>query len=64
MNDVKKLVRPKDGIMVAGVCAGIGRYFGVDATLIRLASVGLVAVFGAGVLAYVICWIVIPEEEV
>jgi phage shock protein PspC (stress-responsive transcriptional regulator) len=62
MNDVKKLERPQDGRMLAGVCAGIGRYFGVDATLVRLACVAAALIFGSGVLAYVICWIVIPEE--
>jgi len=60
--DVKKLVRVRDGRMVGGVCAGIGRFFGVDATLIRLGWVALMLIFGVGVLAYVICWIVIPEE--
>lgn len=60
--DVKKLVRVQDGRMIGGVCAGIGRYFGVDSTLIRLAWVALALLLGTGVLAYVICWIVIPEE--
>ena len=62
MNSVKQLVRPKDGVMIAGVCAGVGRYLGVDATVVRLAFVALGLVFGVGGLTYVICWIVIPEE--
>jgi phage shock protein PspC (stress-responsive transcriptional regulator) len=62
MNDVKKLVRPTDGTMLAGVCAGIGRYLGLDATIVRLAWVATGLIFGVGALAYVICWIVIPEE--
>jgi phage shock protein PspC (stress-responsive transcriptional regulator) len=62
MEPEKKLTRPLDGRMLGGVCAGIGRYFGVDATLIRLAWVLLVCLGGTGVLAYVVCWIVIPEE--
>ncbi len=62
MNDVKKLERPRDGRMAAGVCAGIGRHLGVDATLVRLAFAAAAVVFCAGLLAYVICWIVIPEE--
>lgn len=48
--------------MVAGVCAGIARRFGVDATLVRLAWVFSVLCLGTGVLVYIICWIVIPEE--
>ena len=60
--DPKKLVRVHDGRMIGGVCAGVGRFFGIDATLIRLAWVVSVLIFGVGILAYVICWIVIPEE--
>jgi len=63
MNDVKKLVRTTDGAMCAGVCAGIGRYLGIDATLIRLAWVASAILLGFGVVAYAICWVVIPEEQ-
>lgn len=63
MEEEKKLIRPKDGAMIGGVCAGVGRYFGLDATLIRVAWVLMVCLGGAGLLAYVICWIVIPRES-
>ena len=59
----KKLVRPKDGAMIGGVCAGVARYFGLDATLIRVIWVLVVCIGGVGLLAYVICWIVIPGES-
>ena len=62
MDSSKQLIRPHDGRMVAGVCAGLARRFGIDATLIRLAWAFSVACLGTGVLAYIICWIVIPEE--
>lgn len=58
----KKLVRPRDGRMIAGVCAGVARYFGLDATLIRVIWVLLVCLAGTGILAYLICWLIIPEE--
>ena len=61
--DVEKLVRPKDGAMIGGVCAGVARYFGLDATLIRVIWVLVVCIGGVGLLAYVICWIVIPLES-
>jgi phage shock protein PspC (stress-responsive transcriptional regulator) len=63
VNGSKMLVRTRDGRIVAGVCSGLGAYFGVDATLIRVILV-LIAVFtgGLGVLAYLAAWIVIPEE--
>jgi len=47
--------------MLGGVAGGLARYIEVDPTLVRLAFVALVFT-GVGVLAYVIAWIVIPEE--
>lgn len=60
--DTNKLVRARDGRMVAGICAGVARHLGLDATLVRLLWVFSVIFLGFGVLAYVVCWIVIPEE--
>ena len=52
----------REGRVVAGVCAGLAAYFGVDPTLVRLAF-ALITVFGGlGVLLYLCAWIVIPEE--
>jgi phage shock protein C len=56
-----KLYRSRDQGMIAGICGGIGEYFGVDPTLIRLILVGLVFVGFSGILAYLIAWIIIPE---
>jgi phage shock protein C len=66
MNDAnggKRLVRTRDGRVVAGVCSGLGEYLGLDANLIRL-ILAVVTVFSAGVgaLAYLAAWVVIPEE--
>jgi phage shock protein PspC (stress-responsive transcriptional regulator) len=63
MEPEKRLLRPRDGIMIAGVCAGFARYLGLDVTLVRLAWVLLVPLGGTGLLAYVICWVVIPQED-
>ena len=58
----KRLLRPKDGRMAAGVCAGLAAYFGVDANLVRL-GFGIFTVFyGLGILVYLIAWAVLPEE--
>ena len=62
MEGQKKLVRTKDGAMIAGVCSGVARYFSLDPTLIRLVWVLCVCLAGTGILAYLICWIVIPQE--
>jgi phage shock protein C len=52
----KRLVRPREGRKVAGVCLGVAEYFDIDATLVRL--IWLVLIFGAGtgLLAYIIGW--------
>ena len=61
-NGTKRLYRPLDGRVVAGVCAGLASYFGIDPTLVRLAF-ALATVFGGiGILLYLCAWIVIPEE--
>jgi len=48
--------------MLGGVCGGIAEYFNVDPTLIRLLAVVLIMAGGAAIIAYIIAWIVIPEE--
>jgi len=60
----KKLYRPKDNKMIAGVCAGLADYMNLDVSLVRLLFVALTlvtAVFPMG-LFYLIAWIIIPEE--
>ena len=58
----KKLYRSTTDKKLAGVCGGFAQYFGVDSTIIRLALVLFCLIGGAGVLFYIICAIVIPEE--
>jgi phage shock protein PspC (stress-responsive transcriptional regulator) len=59
----KQLIRPLTGRMVAGVCAGIGDYLGVDANIVRVVFAALtIFSIGAGALVYLIAWAVIPEE--
>ena len=63
MSERKQLVRPRDGRMVAGVCAGIGDYLGIDANIIRLVfAVLTIFSVGAGALVYLVAWAVVPEE--
>jgi phage shock protein PspC (stress-responsive transcriptional regulator) len=58
----KRLLRPREGRMLAGVCIGLADYFGVDVNLIRL-GFGIFTVFwGLGALVYVLAWVVLPEE--
>ncbi|AMA49394.1 MULTISPECIES: PspC domain-containing protein [Flavobacterium] len=58
----KKLYRDKETAVIAGVCSGLGHYFGIDPVWIRIALTLLVfAGFGIGLLAYIILWLVTPE---
>ena len=59
---VARLRRSQSERVIAGVCGGLGRYFGVDPVWFRLAFIILAIGGGAGVLFYVISWIAIPEE--
>lgn len=60
----KRLYRSRSNRMIAGVCAGIADYFGIDPTLVRLLVVFLTFAGGSGILAYIIAAIVIPEEPI
>jgi phage shock protein C len=48
--------------MIAGICGGIGEYFEIDPTLVRILWVLFSFAGGAGVLAYVAAYIIIPER--
>ncbi|AKB56043.1 Stress-responsive transcriptional regulator [Methanosarcina barkeri 227] len=57
------MYRSKKNRIIAGVCGGLGEYFKVDPTLIRLLWL-LISIVGtgSGLVAYIIAWIIIPEE--
>jgi phage shock protein C len=59
----KRLLRAREGRMVAGVCTGLGRYFGVDVNLVRLAFGIFTVFYGLGVLLYLIAWLILPEDD-
>jgi phage shock protein C len=48
--------------MLGGVCAGLGQYFGIDPTIVRLFFVVFTLVNGAGVLVYLLLWLIVPPE--
>jgi len=58
---MKRLYKSSTDIKVSGVCAGVAKYFGVDATLVRLLWV-IFAFHGVGFLAYIACACIIPRE--
>lgn len=61
-NESKKLYLSKTDKKLCGVCGGFAEYFGLDSTLVRLLWVILVFCFGGGILAYIICAIVMPQK--
>jgi phage shock protein PspC (stress-responsive transcriptional regulator) len=58
----KRLLRLRNGRMVAGVCAGLAAYFKVDVNLVRLAFGVFTVFYGLGIVAYLIAWAILPEE--
>ncbi len=59
----KRLYRERQGRMIAGVCSGLGEYFDVDPTLVRLAFLLLTFVNGLGIVAYLVLWIITPYRR-
>jgi phage shock protein C len=59
----KKLYRSRRNRFLAGICGGLGEYFGVDPTVMRLImAAASIFSLGAGLLFYLIAWLIIPEE--
>ncbi len=59
----RKLYRSNSDRMIAGVCGGLGHYFNVDPTIVRLVLLLLLIFGGVGFLLYLIMWIVVPDEQ-
>lgn len=58
----KKLYRSRTDKKVCGVCAGLAKYLNMDVSIMRIITLCLVLFAGGGLLAYLICALVIPEE--
>jgi len=59
----KKLVRTGLGKVIAGVCSGLGTYFAIDPTIIRLILILITVFGGSGILLYLVLWLIIPAED-
>ena len=57
----KKLYRSSHNRIIAGVCSGIAEYLNIDPTVVRVIW-ALVSISGAGILAYLVCALIIPEK--
>lgn len=58
-----KLVRPRSPRAIAGVCAAFALHYGWDLVLVRVVTAVFSLFWGIGVLAYIVCWIAIPEGQ-
>lgn len=58
----KRLVRPREGRKIAGVCMGVAEYFDLDVSVVRLVWLIASLVTVVGCISYPIAWIVMPEE--
>ena len=63
MTKTKRIYRSKKNRIIGGVCGGIAEYVNTDPTLIRLLWVFATLLWGAGLFAYIIAWIIIPEKK-
>jgi len=56
----KRLYRSREEKIIGGVCGGLAEYLNVDPTLIRLALVLITLFGGAGIIAYLVLWVIVP----
>ncbi|MBC3879914.1 PspC domain-containing protein [Undibacterium sp. LX40W] len=61
--NLNHLRRSKHNQWIGGVCAGLGKFSGLEAWIWRLMFVLFVSAFGFGFVAYLLAWVFIPEEE-
>ncbi len=58
----KRLYRSRSDRMLAGICGGLADYFNLDPTLVRIITVVIALLPGPAVIAYLIAWVIVPEE--
>ena len=57
---IKRLYRSGKNRVLGGVCGGLGEYFNVDPVIIRILWVAFSLLYGVGILAYILAWIIVP----
>lgn len=62
MSEIKRLYRTRGDRVLAGVCGGLGDYFNIDPTIVRLLFILLALAGGPGIIVYLVLWLVTPEE--
>jgi phage shock protein PspC (stress-responsive transcriptional regulator) len=62
MSESRRLYRSRTDKKIAGICGGLGKYFGIDPVIFRIIWLLLLLGMGAGLVVYLILWLVIPLE--
>jgi phage shock protein C len=60
--EYKRLYRSRSERMIGGVCGGLGLYFGIDPTLVRILFIVMALLGGHGLIVYLILLVIVPEE--
>lgn len=60
-NNERRLFRSSDNCMIAGVCAGVADFFGLDISLVRIATLILILFGGLSIWVYILLWIIVPK---
>ncbi|MDE1161785.1 MAG: PspC domain-containing protein [Acidobacteriaceae bacterium] len=58
-----RFVRPREGRMVAGVCAGLAMHYGIDVAIVRLIVALSILFAGVPIIAYIVAWVVMPNAD-
>ena len=58
----KKLYRSRNDKIISGVCGGLAKYLNMDVSVMRVLAVLLTLFVGSGLIAYIVCALIIPEE--
>jgi phage shock protein C len=62
IKQIKRIYRSKKDRVIGGICGGIAEYFNIDPVIVRVIAVILAFVWGFGIIAYIIAWIIIPQN--
>lgn len=62
-SEPRRLARLESGRKIAGICAGLGEYFNIDPTIVRLIFIATIFAGGVGIILYLIMWIAVPIKH-
>jgi phage shock protein PspC (stress-responsive transcriptional regulator) len=62
--ETKRIFRSRKDRILGGVCGGVGNYLNIDPVIVRVIWAVSLFIFGTGFLAYILGWILIPEEPI